>query len=171
VEEVQVKVYYTIINSPLGKLYASKTSRGISFLSLSRKEWEKYFKDLKEDKKIELYRNDVTFYPLKKALRRYFSGSKVNFAFPLDLFGVTDFQRRVWNAMRKIPYGETRSYKWLAQKVGDSRKARAVGQACGSNPLPILIPCHRVIREDGGLGGFSAGLHIKRKLLKLESKS
>jgi methylated-DNA-[protein]-cysteine S-methyltransferase len=89
----------------------------------------------------------------------------------LDLFGVTDFQRRVWNAMRKIPYGETRSYKWLAQKVGDSRKARAVGQACGSNPLPILIPCHRVIREDGGLGGFSAGLHIKRKLLKLESKS
>lgn len=165
-----MKIYYITIDSPVGKLYAAKTSKGISFLSLNRKKWEKYLKDLKKDKNIEIHRNDTAFSPLKKALRRYFSGEEVKFTFPFDLFRGTSFQRRVWNAMRKIPYGETRSYKWLAKKIGDPRKARAAGQACGSNPLPILIPCHRVVREDGSLGGFSAGLNIKRKLLKLESK-
>jgi methylated-DNA-[protein]-cysteine S-methyltransferase len=168
--EVSMKVYYTMIDSPIGKLYVAKTSKGISFLSFSRKEWEKYLKDLKKDKDIEVHKNNVTFFPLKKALRKYFSRKEVKFTFPLDLFGGTSFQRKVWSTMRKIPYGETRSYKWLAQRVGDPEKARAVGQACGSNPLPILIPCHRVIKSDGGLGGFGGGLHIKRKLLGLESE-
>lgn len=165
-----MKVHYTMINSPVGRLYAAKTAKGISFLSLSRKGWEKHLKDLKRDTNVELHKNDVTFLPLKKALKKYFSGEEVRFSFPFDIFWGTPFQKRVWNVMRKIPYGETRSYRWLAQRVGNSRKARAVGQACGSNPLPILIPCHRVIKSDGGLGGFGGGLHIKRKLLKLESQ-
>lgn len=165
-----MKVYYTMINSPVGKLYAAKTAKGISFISFSRKEWEGYLKDLKKDDKIELHKNDVTFFPLKKALKRYFSGKEVRFPFPFDIFWGTPFQKKVWNEMRKIPYGQTRSYKWLAKKAGGPRKARAVGQACGSNPLSILIPCHRVVREDGELGGFAGGLHIKRKLLKLESE-
>ncbi|MGB2697417.1 MAG: methylated-DNA--[protein]-cysteine S-methyltransferase [Candidatus Zixiibacteriota bacterium] len=165
-----MKMYYTMINSPVGKLYAAKTAKGISFLSFNQKEWERHLKDLREDNKIELHKNDVEFFPLKKVLKRYFSGEEMNFSFPFDIFWGTTFQRKVWNKMRKIPYGQTRSYKWLAQKAGDPRKARAVGQACGSNPLSILIPCHRVLREDGGLGGFAGGLHIKRKLLKLESK-
>jgi len=165
-----MNVYYSTINSPVGKLYAAKTSKGISFLSLTRKEWERYLRDLRKDRNFELHRNDVQFLPLKKALRRYFSGKEMKFTFPFDLFSGTSFQRKVWNAMRKIPYGETRSYKWLAQKVGNPQKARAVGQACGSNPLPILIPCHRVIRENGSLGGFGGGLHIKGELLRIESK-
>lgn len=165
-----MKVLYTVIDSPIGKLYAARTSRGISFLSLNRKEWEGYSQGLKKDRSVEVHRNDVTFFALKKALRKYFSGKEVKFTFPLDLFGGTPFQRRAWNAMRKIPYGETRSYKWLAQRTGDPKKARPAGQACGSNPLPILIPCHRVIREDGTLGGFGGGLHIKRRLLRIESK-
>ena len=165
-----MKVYYTTINSPVGKLYAAKTTRGISFLSFGQKEWNGYLKNLKRDDKIELHKKDVEFSPLKKALKKYFSGEQMNFSFPFDILWGTPFQRKVWNAMKRIPYGQTRSYKWLAQKVGNSRKARAVGQACGSNPLPILIPCHRVLREDGGLGGFGGGLHIKRKLLKLESE-
>ena len=163
-------MYYTTINSPVGKVYAAKTARGISFLSFSRKEWDGYLKDLRRDDKIELHKNDVEFFPLKKALRRYFSGEETNFSFPFDILWGTPFRRKVWAEMRKVPYGQTRSYKWLAQKVGSPRKARAVGQACGSNPLPILIPCHRIVREDGGLGGFGGGLHIKRKLLELESK-
>lgn len=165
-----MKISYTTINSPIGKLYAARTAKGISSLSFTRKEWEKRLKDLKNDENIEVVKNDVAFIPLRKALKGYFSGQKTRFPFAFDLFRGTPFQRRVWNSMRKIPYGETRTYKWLAQKAGNPKKARAVGQACGSNPLPILIPCHRVIREDGGLGGFAGGLHIKRKLLKLESK-
>lgn len=165
-----MKIYYTMLNSPIGKLYTAKTAKGFSFLSLNRKEGERYLKDLKRDTNVELHKNDVTFLPLKKALKRYFSGDEMNFSFRFDLLWGTPFQRRVWNAMRKIPYGQTRSYKWLAQRIGNPTKARAVGQACGSNPLPILIPCHRVIKSDGGLGGFGGGLHIKRKLLELESQ-
>lgn len=164
-----MKVYYSIINSPVGKLYAVRTSKGMSFLSLTRKQGEKCLRDLRKDKDFELHRNDVQFLPLRKALRRYFSGKEMKFTFPFDLFSGTPFQRKVWNAMRKIPYGETRSYKWLAQKAGSPQKARAAGQACGSNPLPILIPCHRVIKTDGSLGGFGGGLHIKKRLLRIES--
>jgi len=165
-----MKISYTTINSPIGKLYAARTAKGISLLSLTRKEWEKHLRDIKKDKNAEVVKNDAAFVSLKKALKRYFAGKKMSFPFAFDLFRGTPFQRSVWNSMRKIPHGETKTYKWLAQKAGNPKKARAVGQACGSNPLPILIPCHRVIREDGGLGGFAGGLHIKRKLLKLESK-
>ncbi|KPJ68628.1 hypothetical protein AMJ44_06045 [candidate division WOR-1 bacterium DG_54_3] len=165
-----MKAYHATISSPVGNLYAAGTARGISFLSFSRQDRAKYLNVLKTRSKVELEKNDPVFSPLKKALRRYFAGQKMEFTVPFDLFRGTPFQKRVWNAMRKIPYGETRSYKWLARRIGSSTKARAVGQACGSNPLPILIPCHRVIREDGGLGGFGGGLHIKRKLLEIESK-
>ena len=165
-----MKVYYSIISSPIGKLYAAGTSKGISFLSLTPKESKDYLRDLRKDNNIEVVKDDLTFLPLKKALRRYFSGKEMKFTFPFDLFSGTPFQTKVWNAMRKIPYGETRSYKWLAQKAGSPQKARAAGQACGSNPLPILIPCHRVIKTDGSLGGFGGGLHIKRRLLRIESK-
>ncbi len=83
----------------------------------------------------------------------------------------TPFQRKVWNAVKAIPYGETRSYKWVAKKIGNPKAARAVGQALKRNPLLIIIPCHRVICSDGKLGGFSQGLKKKRELLKLERQS
>jgi len=87
----------------------------------------------------------------------------------LDLSGATPFQRMVWEATRLIPYGETRSYAWVAGQVNKPGAARAVGQALGRNPLPIIIPCHRVIRGDGSLGGFSNGLEVKERLLHLEN--
>ena len=85
--------------------------------------------------------------------------------------GGTPFQRRVWKAIASIPWGETRSYAWLARKAGSPRAYRAAAQACGANPLPRIIPCHRVIASDGTLGGFSGGLSLKRKLLMLEGIS
>lgn len=98
----------------------------------------------------------------------YFSGRRVEFPDKLDLSKATPFQRRVWQAARLIPYGETRTYTWLAAQVGNSSAARAVGQALGRNPLPIIIPCHRVLASNGGLGGFSGGVEMKRLLLTLE---
>ncbi len=108
------------------------------------------------------------FEDLTERLRAYFDGHEVNFPDKLDLSGATPFQQEVWQAARLISYGKTRSYAWVAVKVGDARAARAVGQALGRNPLPVIIPCHRVLAADGGLGGFSGGIEVKRFLLSLE---
>jgi methylated-DNA-[protein]-cysteine S-methyltransferase len=104
-----------------------------------------------------------------KLLRQYAGGRDVAFYLPLDLGKATSFQRAVWRATASIPYGETRSYAWVAKRVGRPHAARAVGQALGANPVPIIIPCHRVISSSGGLGGFSGGLSMKRRLLDREA--
>lgn len=89
--------------------------------------------------------------------------------FKMDLGGAgTKFQRKVWRALQRIPYGETRSYAWVAAAIGHPKALRAVGRACGANPLPLIIPCHRVVAANGALGGFSGGLAWKRRLLALE---
>lgn len=82
----------------------------------------------------------------------------------------TPFQIKVWRAIQTIPYGETRSYLWIAKKIGNPKAVRAVGQACGANPLPLLIPCHRVVASHQKIGGFGGGLPLKRRLLQLEKE-
>ena len=104
---------------------------------------------------------------IKRSLTLYLSGEKVDFfSYPLEM-NVSPSAGRVLNEVRKIPYGQVRSYKWIAQRLG-KRGYRAIGRILSINPLPIVIPCHRVIRADGNLGGFSSGINIKKKLLKLE---
>jgi methylated-DNA-[protein]-cysteine S-methyltransferase len=112
--------------------------------------------------------NNTDFADLTDRIRRYFGGEPVEFADKLDLSGTTCFQRNVWQAVRHIPRGETRSYGWVAKQLGLSGAARAVGQALGKNPIPIVVPCHRVISSDGKLGGFGGGVEIKKLLLQLE---
>lgn len=80
----------------------------------------------------------------------------------------TSFQQKVWRAIAEIPRGETRSYAWLAQRIGQPKAVRAVANACGANPIPVIIPCHRVIASDGGIGGFSMDIELKRRLLAME---
>ena len=102
-------------------------------------------------------------------LRRYFSGETVSFSeYPLDLSRQAPFHRRALLAARRIPRGEVRTYAWVAARAGSPRAARAVGQAMSRNTIPLIIPCHRVIASDGGLGGFGGGLELKRALLLLE---
>jgi len=104
-------------------------------------------------------------------LEGYFTGRLRELDFPLDLSAATPFQLRVWEVLRRIPYGQVRSYAWVAEAVGSPRAARAVGAANRANPLPIFIPCHRVVLSDGRLGGYSAGVAVKRFLLELEGYS
>jgi len=111
------------------------------------------------------------FQDLVERLKAYFAGHRVTFPDRLDLSGATPFQRAVWEATRLIPYGETRSYTWVAEQMGKPKAVRAVGQALGRNPWPVIVPCHRVLAANGGLGGFSGGLEMKRFLLNLEAKS
>jgi O-6-methylguanine DNA methyltransferase len=101
-------------------------------------------------------------------LTRYFIGTVRTIDLGLDLRTGTPFQRRVWRLATSIPYGRVRSYGWLAVRLGGRQHARAVGLALGANPVPIVVPCHRIVSHDGSLGGFSGGLPIKRKLLALE---
>ena len=111
------------------------------------------------------------FKDLMERLRVYFSRHRTTFPDKLDLSRATHFQREVWDITRLIPYGETRSYAWVAEQVKKPGAARAVGQALGKNPLPIIVPCHRVIASDGKLGGFSGGVEMKRYLLSLEAET
>ncbi len=131
---------------------------------------------------VHLGRDSVTVGPLRidcraagvsparlaPQLRAYLSGKPVRFRFRLAPDAGTAFQRKVWRALLKIPRGQTRSYAWLARQIGRPKAVRAVANACGANPAPILIPCHRVIASDGSLGGFGGGRAMKKKLLALE---
>lgn len=108
---------------------------------------------------------------LIKKLEAYANGERIDFGEEaLDISG-TDFQMKVWKAMATIPFGETRSYTWLAREVGSPRGFRAAANACGANPVPIIIPCHRVVASDGSIGGFSCGIELKKILLSLEGIS
>jgi len=104
----------------------------------------------------------------RRQVMRYLAGRSRTLDFPIDLSSGTSFQRRVWQTALRIPYGRARSYHWIASKIGGKKYARAVGNALGANPLPLIVPCHRVVAHDGSLGGFSCGLTVKRKLLNLE---
>ena len=107
---------------------------------------------------------------IRVELGEYFSGIRKEFSLIPMIDGYTVFRQKVWNTLLSIPYGRTFSYGDIAYKIGKPNAYRAVGQAVGSNPIPIIIPCHRVIRTDRTIGGFSSGLNIKRKLLDLESQ-
>ncbi|MFM8551312.1 MAG: methylated-DNA--[protein]-cysteine S-methyltransferase [Nitrospiraceae bacterium] len=102
------------------------------------------------------------------SLVRYLAGDRLPLRLTLDAAGGTPFQQAVWRALQRIPYGAVRSYGWVAQAIGRPHASRAVGGACGANPVPILVPCHRVVAGNGSLGGFSCGLDAKERLLKLE---
>jgi methylated-DNA-[protein]-cysteine S-methyltransferase len=106
--------------------------------------------------------------PMARELREYAAGKRRAFTIPLDWSAMTPFQRAVLRATNAIPCGETRTYAWVAQRIGKPRAARAVGRALATNPLPIVLPCHRVLGSDGGLHGYGGGLPLKRQLLELE---
>ena len=107
-----------------------------------------------------------------RAMLSYFEGRRRKLELPADLAGVTAFQRKVYRACQRIPYGKTRSYRWLAERVANARYCRAVAGALSVNPVALVVPCHRVVRRDGGLGGFSApgGVALKRRLIEMERR-
>ena len=112
--------------------------------------------------------SDKSFRTLHLLLDRYLRGQKVDFEVEVDISGESEFTKRVLGELPAVPYGQLTSYGRLAKKLGNAHAPRAVGQAVGRNPIPIIIPCHRVVKEDGTIGGFSMGLKIKERLLALE---
>ncbi len=146
----------SIIKTPIGNIEITEDNGKI----ISIKKTEKNI--ISTDNKILLQ--------AEKELEEYFDGKRKKFTLPLDLRG-TDFQLRVWNVLRKIPYGETRSYKEVALAAGNEKASRAVGMANNKNPILIVVPCHRVIGSNGAMTGFACGVDVKKKLLELEKKN
>ncbi len=159
---------YFTLNTDMGWIAILGSERGLAGVTLPQQSAQEALKLL------GAMANHATpspnrFRDIAKRLKAYFGGHKVLFPDELDLSLATPFQRKVWQTTRLIPYGETRSYSWLAKEIGKPKAVRAIGQALGRNPLPIIIPCHRVISSNSKLGGFSGGLEIKRQLLSLET--
>lgn len=161
-------IHYSCLDSPFGHVFAAKTIKGVCLISLSKISEAKFQSLLRKRFQKEVIRDDKKLKNVIHELSDYFNGNRVNFKSQLDLSIGTEFQRKVWEKVREIPYGELRSYKWIAHEIGNPDTVRAVGNAVGENPIPPIIPCHRVIRSDGNLGGFSSGIALKKWLLKLE---
>jgi len=142
--------------------------RGLAALTLPASTREEALEPLLRRGKAERLPSHPLWLAFQEKLRRYFRGSPVAFREPLDLEGATPFQRRVWEEVRAIPWGQTLSYGEVARRLGCPKAARAVGRALAANPIPIVIPCHRVVGSGGNLGGFGGGLEMKKRLLTLE---
>lgn len=146
--------FYDTFESPLGTLYLLFMGKNLI--------------GIRYQKPLGVLRKMNAPASLKKELREYFEGGREEFTQDIEIQKGTEFDKEVWLALKEIPYGETRTYKWLAERLGKPNAARAVGQSLGRNPIPILIPCHRIIESDGSLGGYSCGVDIKRRLLDIE---
>jgi AraC family transcriptional regulator of adaptative response/methylated-DNA-[protein]-cysteine methyltransferase len=148
-------------------LLLAVTSEGVCTLSLGNRDSE-LVERLSEDFPTgRLCRDDVGLAGWLAELLAYFAGRVTQIRLPLDVYG-TEFQRQVWEELRRIPYGQTRSYQEVARAIGRPTAARAVARACATNRVAVIIPCHRVLGSDGALCGFSSGIDRKRKLLALE---
>ena len=158
-----------IFRSPWGWMGIAESPKGIQTIVLPKRSKRAVESDLKIQSNGPLQQGESTqLEAARRQLLDYLAGKRNTFDVPLDLSQGTSFQRQVWRTLQRVPYGKLRSYQWIAARVGGRHYARAVGNAVGANPLPIVIPCHRIVAHDASLGGFSGGLPIKRKLLSLE---
>jgi methylated-DNA-[protein]-cysteine S-methyltransferase len=163
-----VKLSTAVVETPLGQLRAAVTESGVARIALPRSSGAGFAGWLRN---VYADAERVPWLPLvdklAQELAEYFAGKRREFSLPVEPHG-TDFQRAVWRAIAAIPYGSTLTYAEIARAAGRANAVRAAGTATGANPIPILIPCHRVIAAHGKLGGFAGGLDAKRRLLALE---
>lgn len=165
------KLRYDVFKTKPGWIGVLASPYGLCRLTFPRTSADEARSELFRNIREDIDRLPEHFNGIAARLRAYFDGQRASFDDELDLSGATRFEKDVWTAIRLIPPGETRSYGWVARQIGRPQAARAVGQALGRNPLPVIIPCHRVVTSDGKLGGFGGGLEMKRFLLCLEAST
>lgn len=158
---------YAVFESRFGWMALAGSEKGLKGVALPQSSPESAL-DRLTSRLAEAEPDSQFFAGLIERLKRYFEGDRVFFPDSLDLSGARPFSSAVWKLTQAIPYGETRSYGWLATAAGKPLAARAVGQAMANNPWPIIVPCHRVLNSKGELHGFGGGLEMKRRLLELE---
>jgi len=160
-------IHYSLTDCPLGRLLVAATDRGISAISIADTDQDLEATLREEYPNAMLCRDDAHLGRWVEIVLDYLHGQSLPSDLPIDV-QATAFQRRVWDELRRIPHGETRSYRDVAEAIGKPKAVRAVANACATNPVPLVVPCHRVIRSDGGLGGYGLGLDRKRALLDQE---
>lgn len=167
-EENLLDVAYTTADSPFGPLLLAGTPRGLVRVGLPNQDSGELLEDLASRVSPRVLEAPARLEQTRRELDLYFEGRLDRFDLPLDWQLSDGFRLRVLHAIAKIPYGQTRNYTEMATKAGNQRAVRAAGTACGRNPIPVVVPCHRVLRTSGALGGYGGGLPMKQALLELE---
>jgi O-6-methylguanine DNA methyltransferase len=163
---MMMTAYLAVSQQFLSDIFIAATAKGICKIGFSCSQTFEAFTDSLKTKNI--VKNDFPYPLFLQKLDKYFQGEKAIFNEPLEIIAASEFQRLVWKRVSQIPYGSFMTYSQIAKEIGYPRAIRAVGRANGTNPVPIIIPCHRVIGANGSLGGYSAGLAMKDALLRLE---
>jgi len=161
-------VAYTTTDSPFGTLLLARTRKGLVRVGLPNQDPDRLLVDLATRVSPRVLEAPGQLDEARRELDLYFEGRLTEFDLPLDWRLSKDFRRKVLRAIARIPYGQTRNYTQMATSAGNVRAVRAAGTACGTNPLPLVVPCHRVLRSGGALGGYGGGLPMKEALLRLE---
>ncbi len=165
-----MNVYVDTVESPAGELAFAVDGEGaLVALHFVEGDGELTMEAALEDEGFRTLRDEKRTAPAREELREYYAGERREFGLPLSLVG-SEWQKAVWRELTRIPYGETRSYGEIADRLDRPGAARAVGRANATNRLPVVVPCHRVIAADGSLGGFNGGLHLKERLLEHERR-
>jgi len=151
-------MYISYMDSPIGRICLQSSGKGLTAVNFEKNDKQSGEFEEKEDEHIK---------KAKKELAEYFEGKRKTFSVKLDLQG-TEFQKKVWNKLLQIPYGELRTYSQIAESLGGKQYSRAVGSANKANPIPIIVPCHRVIRMGRMISNYSGGLDVQRKLFEIE---
>lgn len=166
--EGMLDVAYATTDSPFGPLLLATTKQGLVRIGMPNQDFDELLDEIARRVSPRVLELPSELDPARRQLDRYFESDLHEFELPLDWRLTTGFRRRVLRATNRIPYGQTRSYMQMAKSAGNERAVRAAGTALGSNPIPIVVPCHRVLRTGGGLGGYGGGLAMKQSLLRLE---
>ncbi|MCM3486661.1 methylated-DNA--[protein]-cysteine S-methyltransferase [Kocuria rosea] len=162
-------VAFTTVSTPVGVLLLAATEKGLVRVAYAREDHDAVLQDLARRISPRVLHAPVRLAPAVRQLEEYFAGTRTGFDLPLDRSLSHGFRRLVQEHLPEIGYGRTESYGAVARSVGRPQAVRAVGTACATNPLPVVVPCHRVLRGDGGLGGYVGGLEAKAALLELEA--
>lgn len=164
-----VDVAYATVESPVGPLLVAATPRGLVRVAFEHDRPDAVIEELSRLISSRALRAPQRLDEVRRELDQYFEGKRRRFDFPLDWMLSRGFTRKVLRATARVPYGKVATYRDVAGRAGNPRAVRAAGNAVGSNPIPIVVPCHRVIRSNGGLGGYGGGLDRKKFLLDLEA--
>jgi methylated-DNA-[protein]-cysteine S-methyltransferase len=167
-EEGLLDVAYTTADSPFGALLLASTPRGLVRVGLPNQDPDALLADLAQRVSPRVLEAPAKLDEARRELDLYFAGKLDRFDLPLDWQLSEGFRLKVLRSIARIPYGETRSYMQMATSAGNERAVRAAGTACGRNPIPLVVPCHRVLRSGGALGGYGGGVPMKEALLRLE---
>jgi methylated-DNA-[protein]-cysteine S-methyltransferase len=169
-ESGALDVAYATLDSPFGRLLVAASSRGLLRLAYPDEPIDTLLEELAREVSPRILEAPGRLDPMRHQLDEYFAGRRRQFEFPIDWRLVHGFGRDVLRVTAHIPFGKVSTYRDVAVRTGRPRAVRAVGNALGANPMPIVIPCHRVVRTGGGLGGYTGGLYRKERLLELEGR-